>query len=120
MADRRGIIRAFLIVEAATFILAALIHAGHFVDGYDHFEAHLAETVIATVLVIALIVSWVRPAKTRAAGLAGQGFALIATCVGLFTIAVGVGPRTVPDVVYHVAIVIVLVWGLVVARRVRD
>jgi branched-subunit amino acid permease len=49
----------------------------------------------------------------------GQGFALLATCVGLFTIAVGVGPRTVPDVAYHVAIVIVLLWGLMVARRAR-
>ena len=32
-------------------------------------------------------------------------------------IAIGVGPRTVPDVVYHAVIVLILVWGLVVARR---
>ncbi len=35
----------------------------------------------------------------------------------MFTIVVGVGPRTVPDIAYHVAIVAVLVWGLVVAKR---
>jgi hypothetical protein len=30
-------------------------------------------------------------------------------------IAIGVGPQTRPDIVYHVAIVVVLIWGLVVA-----
>ena len=114
--DSRGTIRAFLLFEEATFIVASLIHAGLLVDGYEHFEAHVAETVIAIVLVAALLFSWLKPARTRAAGLVGQGFALLATCVGLFTIAVGVGPRTVPDVAYHVAIVIVLLWGLIVAR----
>ena len=117
MAGVRNTIRAFLLFEAATFILAALIHAGHFFDGYEHFEAHVAETVIAIVLGIALLVSWLKPTRTRAAGLLGQGFALLGTLVGLFTIGVGVGPRTVPDVVYHVAIVLILVWGLLVARR---
>jgi hypothetical protein len=34
-------------------------------------------------------------------------------------IAVGVGPRTGPDILYHIAIVAVLVWGIVVARRAR-
>jgi len=42
---------------------------------------------------------------------------LLGTLVGIFTIAIGVGPRTVPDIVYHVTIVIVLVSGLVVAAR---
>ncbi|MGQ0810691.1 MAG: hypothetical protein ACT4OO_05640 [Nitrospiraceae bacterium] len=35
------------------------------------------------------------------------------TLVGVFTIIVGVGPRTTPDVVYHLAIVAVLFWGLI-------
>jgi hypothetical protein len=46
-------------------------------------------------------------------GLIAQGFALLGTLVGVFTIAIGVGPRTVPDVAYHVLIVIVLISGLV-------
>jgi hypothetical protein len=37
--------------------------------------------------------------------------------VGLLTIAVGVGPRTAPDLVFHAAILAVLAWGLVVAAR---
>lgn len=110
-------IRALLLFEAATFVVASLIHSGALVAGYEHHEAHLAEGVIAIVLFAALAATWVRPAWTRVVGLAGQAFALLGTLVGLFTIAVGVGPRTVPDIVYHVAIVAVLIWGLAVAKR---
>jgi len=110
-------IRTFMLFEAATFVVASLIHAGALIKGYEHHEAHLAEAVIALVLLVALALTGVRPAWTRAAGLAGQGFALLGTLVGLFTIAIGVGPRTVPDVAYHLAIVAVLVWGLVVTWR---
>ena len=52
-------------------------------------------------------------------GLAAQGFALFGTLVGIFTIAIGVGPRTGPDIVYHIIIVIVLVSGLIVTARAK-
>ncbi len=39
--------------------------------------------------------------------------------VGLFTIAVGVGPRTLLDVAYHVLILAVLGGGLALALRER-
>jgi hypothetical protein len=32
--------------------------------------------------------------------------------VGIFTIVIGVGPRTIPDIGYHIGIVLVLIWGL--------
>lgn len=73
--------------------------------------------MIATVLVAGLVLSWIRPAWTRMAGLITQGFAFLGTLVGVFTIAIGVGPRTVPDLIYHALILIVLGWGLVVAKR---
>jgi multisubunit Na+/H+ antiporter MnhB subunit len=118
-ADIRNRIRIFMLFETATFAVASLIHAGVPVKGYEHHEARLAEAVIATVLLGSLVVTWIRPVWTRAAGLGGQGFALVGTLVGLFTIAVGVGPRTAPDVAYHVAIVVVLAWGLRLAWRAR-
>ena len=43
--------------------------------------------------------------------------ALLGTLVGVFTIAIGVGPRTLPDIAYHVAIIAVLVGGLILAWR---
>jgi hypothetical protein len=108
-------IRGFLLVEGLSFATASAIHAGKLVQGYEHPRARTAEGVIAAVLFTALVLTWVRPSSLRPAGLYAQGFALLGTLVGLFTIAVGVGPRTVPDIAYHIAIVIVLLWGLRVA-----
>jgi prepilin signal peptidase PulO-like enzyme (type II secretory pathway) len=110
-------IRLFLLFEAATFVAAALIHFGVLLDGHQHREAAVAESVIAAVLLTGSALTWIRPAWTRRVGLGAQGFALLGTLVGLFTIAIGIGPRTVPDIVYHIAIVVVLVWGLVVSKR---
>src|SRR6266540_3114859 len=112
-------IRILLLVEAATFVVASLIHSGWLVAGYQHHQARIAEGVIAVVLLAAVVVSWIHPAWTRRTGLVGQGFALLGTLVGVFTIVVGVGPRTVPDVVYHVGILVVLALGLRVTARWR-
>ncbi len=116
--DMRQTIRLFLLLEGASFVVAGLVHAGVLVDGYAHREASIAESVIGVVLLAALGLTWVWPARTRTIGLAAQGFALLGTLVGVFTIAIGVGPRTVPDIAYHVAILAALAWGLVVAARV--
>jgi hypothetical protein len=104
-------------VEAVTFLLAASIHRGFLLTGYQHQAASIGESVIAFVLFIALLLTWIRPANTRLFGLFGQGFAFLGTLVGLFTIAIGVGPRTIPDVTYHALILAVLAWGLVLAYR---
>ena len=109
-------IRRFLIVEAVSFMVAALIHSGRLIAGYEHPRARIAETVIALVLLVGLAVTWIRPRALRRAGLVTQGFALLGTLVGLFTIAIGIGPRTLPDVIYHIVIVIVLVLGLRAAK----
>lgn len=114
---RAQVIRLFMLFEAATFVVAALVHFGALIGGYEHRTAGIAESVIATVLLAGLLLTWVRPSWTRRAGLLAQGFALLGTLVGIFTIIVGVGPQTLPDIVYHVAIVIVLLVGLIVAAR---
>src|SRR5215207_7573681 len=110
-------LRMFLGGEAIAFAIAALVHAGVVIDGYQHREARIAESVIAGVLTLGFVVSTMRPQASRTTGLAAQGFALLGTLVGITTIIIGVGPRTVPDVAYHVAIVVVLVWGLMFAKR---
>ena len=108
-------IKLFLFFEAAAFISAALIHFGLLIDGYEHLKAGTAESVIAVVLLIGLALTWIRQGSTRRAGLVAQTFALLGTLVGIFTIAIGVGPRTVPDILYHLGIMAVLVYGLTVA-----
>jgi hypothetical protein len=114
-------IRLFMLVEGASFIAAALTHFGvlTFARGYEHLKAGRAESVIGMVLLAGLVWTVVRPASTRTIGLATQGFALLGTFVGLFTIAIGVGPQTAADLTYHAAIVLVLVVGLVVTARAR-
>jgi len=113
----RRTIQCFLLFEAASFVAASLIHAGVFVSGYEHGKARIAESVIAIVLFAAASWTWIRPLSARTAGLAGQGFALFATLVGILTIVVGVGPRTMPDILYHAGIVVVLIGGLITAKR---
>jgi hypothetical protein len=110
-------IRLFLLIESAAFLAAALTHFGVLVAGYEHFKAGVAETVIGAVLAGGLLLSSIRPEWRRAIGLTAQGFALLGTAVGIFTIAIGVGPRTAPDIAYHVVIVAVLVSGLFAAAR---
>lgn len=100
-----------------SFLLAAMVHAGVLVRGYGHNEAMLAEAVIGIVLLLGLVTTWVRPQTTFTVGLGVQAFALLGTLVGIWAIVVGVGPRTLPDVVYHAIIVVVLVVGIGLAWR---
>lgn len=111
-------VRTFLGIEAIAFVMAALIHAGVLTDGYEHHEATIAESVIAGVLTLGLLGSVMSPRSSRAIGLAVQGFALLGTLVGIFTMAVGVGPQSRFDVALHAGFVALLIAGLAaVARR---
>ena len=112
-------IRIFVLVEAASFVAASLVHSGKVITGHEHRQARVAEGVIGAVLIAGLILSLVNPAWTRWVGRFVQGFALLGTLVGLFTIIVGVGPRTTLDLVYHPVIIAILVWGLILTTRAR-
>jgi hypothetical protein len=115
-----GRLRALLLFEAATLVGAALIHFGRLVGGYGHRKAGTAETVLAVVLLVGFVASWASPPWRWRAIIGAQAFAVVGVLVGLFTIAVGVGPRTGPDVVYHFAILAVLAGGLALALRALD
>jgi len=111
---------AFLITEVAAFTGASLTHAGVLIGGYEHSEAAIAEAVIAAVLFSALVVAVRWPGTSRTAGLAAQGFALLGTSVGVFSMVRGFGPRSTADLIFHLAILTILVAGLVVAFRLPD
>jgi hypothetical protein len=110
-------IRLVMFFEGAAFIAAALVHFGVLMNGYEHQKAGTAESVIGIALLLGLALTLIRSGSTRATGLAVQAFALLGTLVGIFTIVIGVGPRTAPDIAYHVGIVAVLVSGLILAKR---
>jgi hypothetical protein len=110
--------RLLLLGEAATFALAAAVHYGALLEGYDHLKAAIAETVIAAVLLAGLVATTLTEGRrARRAALAAQAFAAVGVGVGLFTIAAGPGPRTVLDVVYHLVVLGVLLAGLWWAAR---
>ena len=109
-------VRIFLVAEALAFLLTALVHAGAFVGGYEDVGAMIAESVIGAVLLGGFALTWLRPARTRAIALAVQGFALLGTLIGTYlTTIVGLG--ALPEQLFHVAILLTLVWGLVIAAR---
>jgi len=113
----RRAVRAFLAVEALTFIVAALVHAGVLTNADPHPAAATGESVIAIALVIGFALTWMGLTSVATIGILAQGFALFGTLVGILTIVAGVGPQSVPDITYHVAISGVLIVGVVVASR---
>lgn len=108
---------AILAVEILLFAGAALVHAGVLIGGHEHGQARTAEGVIAAVLALGLVICLLRPAAARTTALVVQGFALLGTLVGVFTIAVGIGPQTLADNAFHGLLLVVLVVGLVTAWR---
>ena len=110
-------LRGFLLLEAGLLGAAALVHGGLLLRGHVHGPARIAEAVIAAVLLAAWALSLAWPGRTRKLALLGQSFALIGTLVGLFTIFIGIGPQSAPDLVFHLALVTLLLAGLYFARR---
>lgn len=110
-------IRLLLLIEGIGYVVAGTIHAGAPGAGAAHRQASIAESVIAVVLLVGFALTWIAPAQTRRIGIGAQGFALLLTLVGAFTIAIGVGPRTVPDVLFHIGVLVALIAGLLVAAR---
>ncbi len=110
-------IRLLLLLETATFVGASLIHQGVLLAGYSHRDASVAEAVIAIVLALGLLLTWTPVPWARRAAIGSQIFGIVGVLVGLLTIAIGVGPRTEPDLVYHGGILATLIVGLVIAWR---
>ena len=116
----RQIIRLMLAIEAPCFIAAGVIHSGLLVAVDIHHQAAIAESVIGAVLLISLALTWIWPNQTWLIGLIVQAFATLGTLVGVYTIIVGFGPRGAADLVFHIAILVVLGWGLVTTTRFRS
>lgn len=106
-----------LLVEAIVFAAAALVHAGLLIEGYEHREARLVESVLATVLFLGFLSAWRHSRWAKTAGILAQGFALFGILIGVLTIIAGLGPQSTFDVAYHLAISAVLIWGLIVSIR---
>lgn len=110
-------VRVLIGAAAGSLLIASLVHSGLLVEGYRHQQAATAEGVIAMVMLIGLALTWSPAPWSARAAVGTLGFGLLGTLVGIFTIVIGVGPRTVPDVVYHIGLLAALAAGLFLAVR---
>jgi hypothetical protein len=109
--------RLVLAGAAVLYAAAASVHFGWLTSSYEHSKAGTAETVIAAVLFGGLLISFIKPLWTRFTAIVVQTFAVLFTFVGLFTIAIGVGPRTGPDLILHACMLALLLFGLYTTVR---
>lgn len=112
-------IRWFIVVAALSLLTASLIHFGFLVSGYEDEGAAVPEAIIGCVMLAGLVLSWSAEPWGRRVAVAALAFGLAGSLLGLALVMAGIGPTTVPDVVYHVLLVTTLVIGLTVALRRR-
>jgi hypothetical protein len=107
-----------LLIEAIAFALAAAVHLDIVPAGFEDEAAGTAEGIIGLVLLAGWTVSRLRPDWSRLVAIGTQAFALLGSIVGL-TLTVMLGPSRIPDIAFHVGIVLVLLWGLATAWPAR-
>jgi len=110
-------VRGFLLLQTAIFLAALSIHFGVSLGGYGHQAAGTAESVIAVVVGAGFLLTWTPPPWSRRAATGAQAFGILGVLVGLFTIAIGIGPRTVLDLTLHGAMLLTLIAGLAITLR---
>ena len=110
-------VRGFLLLQIAIFLTLVSIHFGLLIGGYRHRNAGTAESVIAAVLVAGLLLTRTPRPWSRRAATAAQSFGIVGVLVGLFTIALGIGPRTMLDLTLNAALLLTLIAGLAITLR---
>lgn len=104
-------------IAAVSLFLAAAVHAGFVIPGPFN-DAAMYETGVAAVLLVGLGLTFVGPGLARWGGLAATVLALAGASIGLYMAVRGLAPNTVADIVYHVALIALLLVGIAVAWRV--
>ena len=102
---------------ALSLLVAAALHAGLIIPGPFN-DAAMYETGVATLMLVGLALTFIGPAWARWGGLAATVLALAGASIGLYMALGGLGPNTVPEIVYHVALIALLLVGIAVAWRV--
>jgi hypothetical protein len=110
-------VRGFLLVEIAIFLLLASIHFDLLVSGYRHRDAGSTESLIAAVMVAGLLLTWTPPPWNRRAAAAAQYVGTLGVLVGLLTVALGIGHRTILGLTLDGVLLLILIAGLASMRR---
>jgi hypothetical protein len=110
-------VRGFLLLQIAMFLVLMTIHFDLLIGGHGHPAAATTESVIALVLLLGLLLTWTPPPWRQRAATAAQSFGALGVLVGLFTFALGIGPRTILDLSLNVVLLLTLIAGLAVTKR---
>jgi len=110
-------VRGFLILQIGIFLSMVSIHFGLLIGGYSHRSAGTVELVIAAFLVAGLLLTWIPPLWSRRAATGAQSVGVVGVSVGLFTIALGIGRRTMLDLTLNAALLLTLIAGLATTLR---
>ena len=110
--------RVLLLFEAIAFAVAGLVHSGVIPDDpYTHYRAAVAESAIAVILLIGWAFTFFRFPVARGAAITVQALALLGTIAGMVVTVLGIGPQTLPDTVFQLAMLLVLMGGLIAFAR---
>ena len=111
-------------LEAITFLVAALLHAGLTIPlGFIQLSepriipAAIVEGLCGTFLAAAAYAAFARRASAWRLTLAAHAFALSGVALGTVALAVGAGPRTVGNDIYHGVVTFTLGMGMFLLQR---
>jgi hypothetical protein len=109
--------RVLLVLEALAFAAAALVHSGAIPRSNAHHRAAIAESVIAVILLGGWALTFLSFNVAQGAAVTVQALALFCTIVGMVATVIGIGPQTIPDTVFQLAMLLVLISGLIAFAR---
>jgi uncharacterized membrane protein len=109
-------LRWILALAALSLYIVAALHAGLIVAGPFN-DAAMYEAGFAAVLTIGLGLTLVGPKWARWGALIALVLALAGASIGLYMAIRGIAPNTIPDMVYHLALIALLLVGIAVALR---
>ena len=111
------VISVLMVLETITFLLAALLHLGiQFPLGFSEpriIPAAIVEGLCGVFLAVGTYGVFARETWAWGVALAAHIFAVAGVLLGITSLALGFGPSTVTNTMYHRVILVVLVIVLV-------
>src|ERR1700694_3358071 len=110
-------IRSWLLLQIAMLLSMVSMHFDLLLGRSPPAPAGTAELLLAAVLVAGLLLTWTPRPWSRRSATAVQSFGILGVLVGLSTIAIGIGPRTMLDLTLNAALLLTLIVGLAITLR---
>lgn len=106
-------VRVLIVLEAVVFLLAALLHLGiQFPLGFSEpriIPAAIVEGLCGIFLAVSAYAVFARKTWAWPVAIAAHAFAVAGVLLGITSLALGLGPSTEANTIYHRVILVVLV-----------